>query len=189
MNASGNQLLALEQGQPGPGGFHLQQICRSCSRISARRTRQPAASRASIPGSATPRQPVQHAGAGSANKETGIGNANANADLARYNASGNIWNAIGSLGGMKTAGGGSVGGDAMSGLGSAATSMLAMFSDERLKEDIEPVGQLYDGRQVYKYRYIGSPAFQIGLMAQDEEKIAPDNVVEIGGYKAVNYRL
>ncbi|WP_205757758.1 hypothetical protein, partial [Lactobacillus crispatus] len=38
-------------------------------------------------------------------QQTGIGNANANADLAAYNASGNLWNMIGSLGGMKTSGG------------------------------------------------------------------------------------
>ncbi|MDI1265592.1 MAG: tail fiber domain-containing protein [bacterium] len=121
------------------------------------------------------------------NKETGIGNANANADLAKYNASGNIWNAIGSIGGMGTSGGGTVGGNAVSGIGSALMSGLAMFSDERLKDDIEKVGELYDGQPVYKYRYIDSPVFQIGLMAQDVEKTAPDNVIEIGGYKAVNY--
>lgn len=123
------------------------------------------------------------------NKETGIGNANANADLAKYNASGNFWNMLGSVGGMGTSGGGTVGGNAvsgsMSGLGSLATSI---FSDERLKEDIEHVGELNDGQPVYKYRYIGSPAFQIGLMAQDVEKLHPEAVTEVGGYKAVDYR-
>jgi len=118
------------------------------------------------------------------NKETGIGNANANADLAKYNASGNIWNMIGSLGSMGTSGGGTVGGNAMSGLGSLA---MSIFSDARLKEDIEEVGELYDGQPVYRYRYIGSPAFQIGLMAQDVEKTRPEAVTEIGGYKAVRY--
>lgn len=120
-------------------------------------------------------------------KETGIGNANANAELSAYNAGNNIWNAIGSLGGMKTSGGGTVGGNAMSGLGSAAMSLFSMFSDERLKEDIEQVGELYDGMPVYKYRYIGSPVFQIGLMAQDVEQVEPEAVTEIGGFKAVNY--
>jgi hypothetical protein len=123
--------------------------------------------------------------------QTGIGNANANADLAAYNASGNIWNAIGGLGGMKTAGGGSIGGNAVQGLGNAASgigsSLMAMFSDERLKEDIEPVGELYDGTNVYRYRYIGDPMMRIGVMAQEVEKTNPDAVVEIGGYKAVDY--
>jgi hypothetical protein len=118
------------------------------------------------------------------NKETGIGNANANAELAKYNASGNIWNMLGSVGSMGTSGGGTLGGNAMSGLGSLA---MSIFSDERLKEDIEEVGHLYDGQPVYRYRYIGSPAFQIGLMAQDVEKTRPDAVTEIGGYKAVRY--
>lgn len=123
--------------------------------------------------------------------QTGIGNANANADLAAYNASGNFWNMLGGIGGMKTSGGGTVGGNAVSGLGSAASSampgIMAMFSDERLKEDIEPVGSLYDGTNVYRYRYIGDATPRIGLMAQEVEKTRPDAVVEIGGYKAVDY--
>ena len=66
-------------------------------------------------------------------------------------------------------------------------SALLAFSDERLKEDIAPVGKLADGRNIYSYRYKGDPEPRIGLMAQEEEKIAPENVVEIGGFKAVNY--
>jgi len=125
--------------------------------------------------------------------QTGIGNANANADLARYNASGNIWNAIGGIGGMKTAGGGSIGGNIASGIGSAASgigdalSSLFMFSDERLKEFIEPVGELYDGTNVYRYQYKGDDTPRIGLMAQEVEKTNPGAVVEIAGYKAVDY--
>ena len=111
---------------------------------------------------------------------TGTGNANANADLAGLTASGNFWNALGGLGGMKTSGGGTVGGNAISGLG-------AMFSDERLKEAIEPVGSLYDGTNVYRYNYKGDPTPRIGLIAQEVEKTRPDAVIEIGGYKAVRY--
>ena len=123
--------------------------------------------------------------------QTGIGNANANADLAKYNASGNIWNMLGSIGGMGTSGGGTVGGNAMSSMGSAASSglssIMAMFSDERLKENIEPVGELYDGSNVYRYNYLGDPTPRIGLMAQEVEQTRPDAVVEIGGFKAVDY--
>jgi hypothetical protein len=118
--------------------------------------------------------------------QTGIGNANANADLAGLQASGNFWNMLGGLGGMKTSGGGTVGGNAISGLGSMLGSV---FSDERLKEDVETVGELFDGQPVYKYRYIGDPKWQIGLMAQDVEKIIPEAVHEIGGFKAVNYNV
>jgi Chaperone of endosialidase len=61
-------------------------------------------------------------------------------------------------------------------------------SDERLKEDICHVGALFDGTPVYRYRYKGMPAFHIGLMAQDVERRAPGAVIEINGYKAVDYR-
>jgi hypothetical protein len=63
-----------------------------------------------------------------------------------------------------------------------------MPSDMRLKEDIALVGRLFDGTPVYGYRYKGAPAYHIGLMAQDVEKIVPGAVVEINGYKAVDYR-
>jgi hypothetical protein len=61
-------------------------------------------------------------------------------------------------------------------------------SDMRLKQDIEQVGALFDGTPVYGYRYKGAPAYHIGLMAQDVEKITPQAVIEINGYKAVDYR-
>jgi hypothetical protein len=142
---------------------------------------------------------------------TGIGNANANKDLAGLTASGNILNAIGAVGGAAlgmpgmggsfSSGGGGAPGSQVGGFLSGPTSyggpggptpltggslMGSIFSDERLKEDIEEVGALSDGQPVYKYRYIGSPVWQIGLMAQDVEKIVPEAVTEVGGYKAVN---
>jgi hypothetical protein len=60
-------------------------------------------------------------------------------------------------------------------------------SDRRLKEDIRQVGTLFDGTPVYRYRYKSSPAFQIGLIAQDVEQRTPGAVTEIGGLKAVDY--
>lgn len=95
---------------------------------------------------------------------TSIGNANANASLAGLNASAN------SLG-------------ALSGLANG----LMMFSDENVKDDIEPVGELFDGQKVYKYRYKGDSHHQIGLIAQEVEDREPDAVGKIGGIKAVNY--
>lgn len=68
-----------------------------------------------------------------------------------------------------------------------ALSALALMSDKRVKEDIEPVGKLDDGQTVYKYRIEGDPRFQIGLMAQDVEKVHPEAVGEVGGVKMVNY--
>lgn len=61
-------------------------------------------------------------------------------------------------------------------------------SDRRLKDDISHVGALFDGTPVYGYRYKGAPAYHIGLMAQDVEKTSPHAVIEINGYKAVDYR-
>jgi hypothetical protein len=73
--------------------------------------------------------------------------------------------------------------------GSTVGNMFKMISDRRAKEDIAQVGTLFDGTPVYRYRYIGQPAFQIGLMAQDVEKTTPEAVGQIGQYKAVDYKL
>jgi hypothetical protein len=73
--------------------------------------------------------------------------------------------------------------------GTTAGNIFKIFSDRRVKEDIEQVGTLFDGTPVYRYRYKGQPAFQIGLMAQDVEKFAPEAVGQIGPWKAVDYRI
>lgn len=134
---------------------------------------------------------------------TGIGNANANADLAGLTASGNIMNLIGSIGGAALGGLGGLGGSLGSMLGGAVPGAVgassvggaplsnslysSVFSDERLKEDIAKVGELDDGSNVYRYKYIGDNVWRIGLMAQEVEKTNPEAVHEIGGYKAVDY--
>ncbi len=73
--------------------------------------------------------------------------------------------------------------------GTTAGNILKFISDRRAKEDITQVGTLFDGTPVYRYRYIGQPAFQIGLMAQEVEQFAPEAVGQIGPYKAVDYKL
>jgi len=103
------------------------------------------------------------------NLGTGTGNAQANADLANNSASANMWNAI--LGGGKL----------------LASGAGAVMSDARVKDDIEPVGELYDGTNVYRFRYKGDPVTHVGLIAQDVEKKNPDAVIDIGGIKAVRY--
>lgn len=64
-------------------------------------------------------------------------------------------------------------------------------SDARLKEDIKPIGMLYDDTPIYSYNYKDDPARrpQIGLLAQDIEQRRPDAVVEFGPrhMKAVHY--
>lgn len=93
---------------------------------------------------------------------TGTGNANANAALAGNTAGANALNGIAGIAGL-------------------------VLSDARLKEDIEPVGELYDGTNIYRFRYKGDSTPHIGLMAQEVEQINPGAVKEIGGFKAVDY--
>ena len=74
---------------------------------------------------------------------------------------------------------------------SAALGAAGMlFSDSRLKENIKDVGVLFDGTPVKEYNYIGDDTPQLGMIAQDIERHNPDSgaVVEIAGFKAVNYR-
>jgi hypothetical protein len=94
--------------------------------------------------------------------DTSIGNAQASADLANQSMDMNLLG-----GGIKLA--------------------TSIFSDERLKESIEPVGELYDGTNVYRYRYKGDDTPRIGVLAQEVEKTRPDAVSEHGGYLAVDY--
>jgi hypothetical protein len=68
---------------------------------------------------------------------------------------------------------GNILGGAMTGLG-ALKSFLP--SDQRLKEDIEPVGKTYDGQQIYSYRYKGGGPKMLGLMAQEVMKKKPEAV-------------
>jgi len=49
-------------------------------------------------------------------------------------------------------------------------------SDRRLKDNIEPIGKLFDGQNVYRYNFKGDDKKQIGLMAQEVEKRYPDAV-------------
>ena len=67
-------------------------------------------------------------------------------------------------------------------LGSAA-----IMSDRRLKTNIQKVGKLDNGLTVYAYTYkTGGPAM-LGLMADEVEKVNPNAVGSVGGYKTVNY--
>lgn len=95
-------------------------------------------------------------------------------------------------GGAQTASNGASGGsstaDTISSIATIASVALA-FSDERIKENITRVGSLDNGLPVYTFNYIGKPDIQMGLMAQDVEKVNPNAVKEIGGIKVVNYPL
>lgn len=66
-------------------------------------------------------------------------------------------------------------------------SMFKM-SDRRLKRDIHRLGERPDGLGVYLYRYLWSPLWQVGVMAQEALKIAPQAVARHpSGFLMVDY--
>jgi hypothetical protein len=65
--------------------------------------------------------------------------------------------------------------------------VAAMFSDKRMKENIKPIGKLFDGQIVHSYNYKGDPRTQIGLIAQEVEGHKPHAVGLAGKYKTVDY--
>ena len=77
------------------------------------------------------------------------------------------------------------------GLGASALSnpsTVLSLSDENAKENIEEIGELNDGTNIYLFNYKGQDTPSVGVMAQDVEKSQPDAVVTGNdGYKRVNY--
>jgi hypothetical protein len=72
-------------------------------------------------------------------------------------------------------------------LGMAGKLGAAYISDRRVKQNISKVGTLDNGLPVYSFQYKWGGPQQIGLMAQDVEKVNPAAVTEIDGIKAVYY--
>jgi hypothetical protein len=86
------------------------------------------------------------------------------------------------IGGLSLFGAPAGGTSAISGL-SSALGGLSFLSDERLKTDIEPVGD-WRGLPIYSFRYKGDPKSYpkvVGPMAQDVQKVAPEMVGQVGG--------
>lgn len=88
--------------------------------------------------------------------------------------------------GMISGGLGSLFGGGGAGGGGAISGMAKLFSDRKLKVEIAQVGTLFDGTPVYRYRYKGHPAMQIGLMS---DEVTPEAVEKIGGFDAVDYEI
>ena len=76
---------------------------------------------------------------------------------------------------------------ALSGSTTTTTQPTGFFSDERLKDDAEQIGETFDGQPIYRYKYKGDDRTQIGLMAQNVEKHHPEAVGLAAGYKTVDY--
>lgn len=66
-------------------------------------------------------------------------------------------------------------------LGSAA-----ILSDRRLKKEIKKIGML-KGFNLYKFKYLWDETVYTGLIAQEVEKTRPDAIVNVNGFKAINY--
>lgn len=71
--------------------------------------------------------------------------------------------------------------------GTAAPAAGLLMSDIRVKTDIRRVGKTDGGLPVYTFRYKAGGPVQMGVMAQEVEKVNPAAVHEIGGVKHVDY--
>lgn len=75
-------------------------------------------------------------------------------------------------------------------IGQLGGAAITKYSDERLKEDIEPVGELPTGEGIYEYSYRDDPSHirERGVIAQEVERSQPDLVSrDARGFRRVNY--
>lgn len=88
--------------------------------------------------------------------------------------------------------GGGVGGLLSGGasLLTALPALFGLFSDRRLKENIQEVTTLKDGLKIYRYNFIGKARTRYGLMADEVQKLYPRAVKQgKDGYLRVFYSL
>jgi hypothetical protein len=65
-----------------------------------------------------------------------------------------------------------------------------MYSDARIKENIEPIGKLFNGLTVYMFNFKGENTARIGLIAQEVAQLIPEAVFEDAeGLLCVDYDL
>jgi hypothetical protein len=67
------------------------------------------------------------------------------------------------------------------------TAAGLMFSDARMKRDVVKVADDPRGFGWYEFEYVWGGGRQVGVMAQEIERVMPHAVVEVAGYKAVDY--
>ncbi len=72
-------------------------------------------------------------------------------------------------------------------LGGQLGGAAIMACDIRFKTDINQVGLLDNGLPIYTFRYKSDPEkLHLNVMAQDVEKVKPEAVIEIDGFKYVD---
>lgn len=70
----------------------------------------------------------------------------------------------------------------------AGTIGSKIFSDRRLKTDIVKLGEEADGLGVYRFKYIGHDHENVGVMADEVEKLRPWAMGgKVAGYDTVDY--
>ncbi len=73
-------------------------------------------------------------------------------------------------------------------IASTVGGIASIFSDSRLKRDIERVGEFPDGLGLYEYRYVMYTKRILGVMADEVAKLRPWALgPRIAGYATVNY--
>jgi hypothetical protein len=77
----------------------------------------------------------------------------------------------------------------MYGLGGSLLSGIFAKSDRRLKQDIKRVGTLDNGIPIYIYKWKQRPwdKYEMGVLADEVEKIHPDAVLKFKNVRYVNY--
>lgn len=75
------------------------------------------------------------------------------------------------------------------GISAGAGLAGTLFSDIETKEDVEHVGKLNDGQNIYSYRYKGDGTPRLGLIAQEVLEHVPEAVHDVGGVLAVDYPM
>lgn len=65
--------------------------------------------------------------------------------------------------------------------------VLGLFSDDRLKTDLNLVGRRGDGIGIYEFRYKGSQTKYVGVLASEVKLFRPDAIIHGGEYLRVNY--
>lgn len=75
-------------------------------------------------------------------------------------------------------------------LGGLFGGVASLFSDRRMKKDIERIGSTDAGTPIYKFRYLNGGPMQIGYMAQDLLETQPETVeMTDSGMYAVRYDM
>lgn len=73
-------------------------------------------------------------------------------------------------------------------IASTIGGIASIFSDRRLKTEIERIGEYPDGLGLYSFRYIGTALRRIGVMADEVSRLRPWALgPQIGGFATVNY--